>query len=355
MLIIFSFLSCLNLFTVTFYCIHTKQQQQQQQQTGGTSVDHMLHCAMKRLENEANYAVPYYSIHECSRTRFARCLSNSTDTCRSSMSDAAIMSYCSALKYLDTFGWWNSGNNVRNFPNSNDRINAFTVLRHPVDRVWSMFRFQTLHCYKCTNLTEIYDLIDQKKTGEDSGWDALCLAQLQNHEVANLLSSDWSKFTGEGGFVTQVDDPDVANAMVLEAVSNMKSFFTVLGLTEEIVETARILGVVFPWLNTTIEVDVEIKEQDENGTDIVTKTIKQTAKTACPLPHDNSSPSNNRCIDNGPGVPSTHWELPKHPDQATREAIEKHNAMDIQLYEAAVQYFELQRRAIESGEDSYRK
>mmetsp|Transcript_3663 Transcript_3663/g.8856 ORF Transcript_3663/g.8856 Transcript_3663/m.8856 type:complete len:92 (+) Transcript_3663:1375-1650(+) len=80
---------------------------------------------------------------------------------------------------------------------------------------------------------------------------------------------------------------------------------------------------------------------------------KKTAKTACPIPHSNASPDNNRCV--GEGRTASHWDLPKHPDDATRQAIERHNAMDMKLYEAAVQYFELQRRAIESGEDSSRR
>jgi len=39
-----------------------------------------------------------------------------------------------------------------------------TVLRNPVDRVWSMYRFQTMSCYKCLPLKEIYNRIDNGTT-----------------------------------------------------------------------------------------------------------------------------------------------------------------------------------------------
>ncbi|KAG7369293.1 sulfotransferase family protein [Nitzschia inconspicua] len=371
--------------------------------TGGTSIDHMLRCAMDRLRGKKQqqqrfyqtskdatkdefkvleqttttttttsggpllYDVPYYSIHECSRSRFTQCLTNRDDSCRIQMKDAAVMSYCSALKNLDEFGWteWDLSeeeqtntrqlvsddetetgheqdptNSTASQPtspstataNAVERIRAFTVLRHPVDRVWSMFKFQTRNCYKCMPLLDIYrNVIDANTNNitvpspEDGQtpirhtFDALCLNQLRNHEVANLLTgSHWPEHPDP-------DDHETQDAMVAEAVSNMKRYFTVIGLTEELVETRRILGTVFPWMNETLE----------------------GYKETCPLPHDNSSPTNNRCVKNGKGKPDSHWELPKHPDEETRRAILAHNAMDMKLYEAAVEYFELQKRAME--------
>lgn len=302
------------------------------------------------------------------------------------MKDAAVMSYCSALKNLDEFGWneWGGGleqveSNRRMEDNDDDvdddeddddnyddtaadsenlieannndvdhsteetislkdessssksssseRIRAFTVLRHPVDRVWSMFRFQTKNCFKCMPLKDIYNhLIDAntnsitRDDGTTHNFDELCLNQLRNHEVANLLTStDWPEHP---------EDAETQDAMVAEAISNMKNYFTVIGLTEELVETRRILGKVFPWMNETLDGYEE----------------------TCPLQHDNSSPSNNRCVKNKAGQQTLHWDLPKYPDDETRQAIVAHNAMDMKLYEAAVEYFELQRRALEREE-----
>jgi len=221
------------------------------------------------------------------------------------------MSFCSALKHLSTFDW-----------DDTKRIKAITILRDPIERVWSMYRFETRMCYNCKNLTEVYDKIDR---GDTYGWDTLCLKQLQNHETANLLSTDWPE---------DASDDDIVN----QAIDNLKSFFTVVGLTEQLTMSVDILGTVFPWLGKTIE-----------GSNV-----------RCSLPHSNKSPENNHCImtkrtDGGPGYITSHWDLPNQPDEATRAAIIAHNQLDIRLYEAAVQYFELQTRAFEENQLASRR
>jgi len=284
--------------------------------TGGTSIDRLLRCAMDRLRNEGDYDVPYYSIHECSRKRFATCLTDPENTCREKMNGASVMSYCAALKYLDEFGWWLDGNKEQD-------IKAFTVLRHPVDRVWSMFRFQTKNCYKCTPLKEIYQKLEK---GEDTGLDKLCLDQLQNHEVNNLLSTEWPLEVTQLDTENNIDHLDLSSKMVQEAVDNMKDFFTVIGITERLPETASILGKTFPWMS--------LEGNEDYGT-----------TSQCELPHANASPKNNRC-----GEGNTHWDLPKQPDQETYDLIAKFNVLDMELYEAAVEYFELQVEALKLGE-----
>eukprot|EP00542_Grammatophora_oceanica_P006598 CAMPEP_0194059718 /NCGR_PEP_ID=MMETSP0009_2-20130614/69823_1 /TAXON_ID=210454 /ORGANISM="Grammatophora oceanica, Strain CCMP 410" /LENGTH=85 /DNA_ID=CAMNT_0038710381 /DNA_START=14 /DNA_END=268 /DNA_ORIENTATION=- len=65
-----------------------------------------------------------------------------------------------------------------------------TVLRHPVDRVWSMYRFQTRGCYKCRPLLEIYQQIDDPDAFPDeSPLDSMCTNQLLNHQVRNLRTN----------------------------------------------------------------------------------------------------------------------------------------------------------------------
>jgi len=284
--------------------------------TGGTSIDRLLRCSMDRLKKEANFNVPYYNIHECSRNRFAQCLTNPENQCREKMEAASVMSYCAALKYLPEFGWWHEGNR-------DHHVKAFTVLRHPVDRVWSMFRFQTKNCYKCQELKDIYKMIEN---GEDTGVDKLCLDQLQNHEVNNLLSTEWPLEVTDLDFENDMEHLEMSTKMVQEAVDNMKDFFTVIGITERLPETAEIIGKTFPWMS--------LNASEEYGT-----------TSTCELPHANASPKNNRC-----GEGNTHWDLPKQPDQETYDLILKHNALDMQLYEAAEAYFELQVKALDSAE-----
>jgi len=280
--------------------------------TGGTSIDRLLRCSMDRLKKEANYDVPYFSIHECSKTRFEKCVSDKEHMCRAFMKKASVMSYCAALKYLDEFGWWRNNN-------EENKVKAVTVLRHPVDRVWSMFRFQTKNCYKCRPLKEIYEQLD---AGEDTGLDKLCLDQIQNHEVNNLLSTDWPLEVTKLDAENNREHAELSTNMIQEAIDNMKNFFTVIGITEDLPGTASIIGTVFPWMN--------LDGSEEHGT-----------TSQCKLPHANGSPSNNRC-----GEKNTHWDLPKNPDQETIDLIIKHNSMDMELYEAAVSYFELQKKVL---------
>jgi len=295
--------------------------------TGGTSIDKLLRCSMNRLkkssssESALNHDVPYYSIHECSRSRFASCLTDKENACRSRMKEAAVMSYCGALKYLDEFGWWHN-NNVEH------TIKAFTVLRNPVDRVWSMFRFQTKNCYQCTPLKDIYKSIDAGTMTQDYGLDKLCTDQIQNHEVANLLSSEWPMEVTE----LKTDNEkhqQTREKMIQEAIENMKQFFTVIGITEELVDTAATLGKVIPWMNETVTMTIGTEDA-------------KTETHMCSLSHANASPKNNRC-----GEKSTHWDLPDKPDEETYNLILEHNSMDMELYEAAFAYFELQTRALE--------
>eukprot|EP00980_Cylindrotheca_fusiformis_P015615 scaffold4481_cov121-Cylindrotheca_fusiformis.AAC.11 len=152
-------------------------------------------------------------------------------------------------------------------------------------------------------LTDVYHKIDK---GKANMFDDICLKQLQNHETANLLSTEW---------------PDHAKdrELVEQAVENMKNFFTAIGITEQLEDTVRIFGHVFPWF------DVEV----------------EWSNTTCPLTHDNASPINNHC-----GEGSSHWYLPAKPDEKTRKAIEAHNRLDMALYKAAVKHFELQKRAV---------
>lgn len=287
--------------------------------TGGTSIDRLLRCAMDRLKKEAKYIVPYYSVHECSRSRFASCLTNPENKCRTYMEEASVMSYCAALKYLDEFGWWYNNN-------EENKVKAFTVLRNPIDRVWSMYRFQTKNCYKCIPLKEIYQKIESGEDFGDQSIDKLCLDQLQNHEVNNLLSTEWPLEVSELDPEKNDEHSDLAAEMAQEAIDNMKGFFTVIGITEELEETARILGKAFPWM--------DLDPMEAHNT-----------TSQCTLPHANASPKNNRC-----GEGNTHWDLPSQPDQETYDLIAKHNSLDIALYQSAVAYFDLQQRALLSTE-----
>jgi hypothetical protein len=265
-----------------------------QMKTGGTSMDRLLSCVMQRLRKDKGYRIPYGSIHECSHQRYYDCRDEKNSKCNERLQNASFMSYCAPVKDLPKFSW-NS---------KKDEIHAITVMRDPIDRVWSMYRFQTKGCYKCMNLTDVYDYIDNGTAGDIFG--DLCLKQIQNHETANMLSTEWP----DGS-----TDQDLIN----QAIYNMKTFFTAIGLLENLNETTKIFGKIFPWFKE--EVDWSNK--------------------TCAINHANASPKNNRC-----GPNNSHWDLPAKPDEKTRLAIEDHNQLDMEVYKDAVKHFQFQKLAV---------
>ena len=146
----------------------------------------------------------------------------------------------------------------------------------------------------------------------------ICLKQLMNHETANMLSH--SELVPQEN--AKYQEEPLASSLIKEATENMKSFFTAIGLTEELDHTVNMFGTIFPWLQNEVE----------------------WSSTTCELAHDNSSPSNNHC-----GPDKTHWSLPDHPDEYTRKVIEEHNRLDMAVYNAAVEHFRRQQDALSQG------
>jgi hypothetical protein len=90
---------------------------------------------------------------------------------------------------------------------------------------------------------------------------------------------------------------------------------------KELDSFADMLPMVFPWMAQTLP--------------------PPNHHRSCRLGHSNPTPKNNKC-----GPDNTHWELPAQPDAETRAYIEKYNQMDLQVYQAAVQLVQLEKRAL---------
>mmetsp|Transcript_22634 Transcript_22634/g.49436 ORF Transcript_22634/g.49436 Transcript_22634/m.49436 type:complete len:473 (-) Transcript_22634:95-1513(-) len=285
--------------------------------TGGTSMDYLLRCATSRL-HQMGYTVPFSTLHECSPSMYKQCLSVNSSSCHKRFSDAAVVSFCAPLRDLPAFSWTPSLQDDSEFDNGDDShnnvkkveqaqqpdhpVHAVTVLRHPVERVWSMYRFRTKACYKCKTLKEVYETIDAGQGALEFG--EMCVAQLQNHMTRNLIQH-------------KMEGPE--DEIVQQAVSDIKSFFTLIGLTEDMNSTRAMVNKVFPWMSDKIE----------------------GSSTMCLLVHANKSPTNNRC---GPG--GTHWDLPPHPSEEDAELIRQHNPLDLQIYDAGERQHRLQKIAL---------
>lgn len=283
--------------------------------TGGTSLDDLIKCGIERLRKiPTRRTVPYATIHECSEAYYAQCTATTSsprrDSCQKQVIEAAVLSYCAPLHDLQAHFSWNLP--ASNHTASIDVPHAVTVLRHPVDRVWSMYRFQTKACYGCRPLLDIYRDLD----AGNATLRPICRAQLLNHQTRNLLSS-------------ALPDVPTTPEHVAEAIANLQHTFTLIGLTEDMPTTARIVAHVFPWLAE--ELDLALLSIPSN-----------VSLSTCPLPHKNASPSNNHCGAHG----TDHLPLPDVPDFETQQAILQHNTLDLQLYEAAQQQFERQKRVL---------
>lgn len=353
--------------------------------TGGTSLDGLVQCGLQRLRSwkataqtntnstltgttsssssitatTRSLAVNYTNIHECSEAHYDMCLKGTDARCLESVQTAALLSFCAPLSDLSTpFQWLPSTSATYPTTTKEDATAqappktttttapslyaAVTVLRHPVARVWSMFRFQTKHCYSCRNLTDVYASMDQEiATGGHGSLSKMCRYQLLNHQTRNLLLS-----LSDSSDSTSQHDNNVPDSewQVQVAIRNLQQVFTMVGLTEDMNNTARMVELVFPWLAKTVDWSTAIDWPDD---DLLELSIASNdggggSRTAtCSLPHANSSPQNNGCGKNG-----GHWDLPPVPDEATRNAILEHNAMDVKVYEAALQQFQLQKQAL---------
>ena len=115
--------------------------------TGGTSINVYIHCCIERLKAQGKQAV-LNSVTECSIGMIKSCLNlMKTDADACHMKSSTAMNFCTSLANVQKFGWGNS-----------DKL---TVLRNPIDRVWSMYRFRVQWCYNCMPLAEVYHRVRQ--------------------------------------------------------------------------------------------------------------------------------------------------------------------------------------------------
>ena len=115
--------------------------------TGGTSLNDYIRCSVERL-NEYGKDVSLGSVTECAPGMIKSCLNrqkDEEDACQ--LRSSVAMNFCTSLANIEKFGWGKS--------------HKVTILRDPVDRVWSMYRFRMQGCYNCMPLAEVYHRVCQ--------------------------------------------------------------------------------------------------------------------------------------------------------------------------------------------------
>jgi hypothetical protein len=376
--------------------------------TGGTSLSSFISCGIRRYTKLKQHAlipktkIKNYRLSECSHSDYIHCISNPDAYCNARIEEATVMTFCAPLAVTDYFQWSGSTDtsagdvadvDVDNEENidiasstatsasitvptdiiespqssseaeveieiehseTNHKMNtkpkqdqtkytpSVTMLRNPIDRVWSMYRFQTNHCYKCHSLIDVYKNIDNGNIDQYNT--GVCVPQLSNHITRNLLTNLTIDELNHDNSSMSEDEK------VKDAIYSIRNRFTVVGIIERLKESIELFSYSFPWLSVDIRTSEYFQDWDMHltgsGSSISGIGSGNKDPMICEYPHQNSSPSNNRCGENG-----SHMDLPAHPDEETKKAIMKHNLLDMQVYLAALDHFELQQRAMNWEEE----
>ena len=348
--------------------------------TGGTSLSSYINCAIRRytrLYNAYQSAVTYdreseqtkpdhsshkqilkisqYKLSECSKNSYNRCISQPENSCRNSIAQATVMTYCAPLAIANHLDWsentrhhdeahiqtYSKSKTFEYEAHTHNPTPSVTMLRNPVDRVWSMYRFQTRSCYQCKSLIDVYKDIDtgNKTYIEEQYGTGVCVPQLVNHFTRNLLFNLTLDELADESKIAMTDEEKVR-----DAIHSIRHRFTVVGIIEKLEESLKLFEYSFPWMSSDIgESDYY---QDWKYQNVTIPNI-QESDMKCIFPHANASPQNNRC-----GEKYTNMELPDHPDEETRKVILEHNLLDMKVYQAALEHFELQKRAMNWEEEA---
>ncbi|KAL7449629.1 hypothetical protein ACHAWC_001674, partial [Mediolabrus comicus] len=331
--------------------------------TGGTSVDGLIRCALNRQkELNGGTQVIYNSMSECgSRVRSCmntlagkldatltnnvfyhndeegtpfdpadEALDSIDDLNVCETSESSVMSYCASLHAVRTFGW--------------KGVDKITVIRNPIDRAWSMYRFTLQRCYKCNELKDVLEQIYSGTFGSEGDAPNFayepnnsCAVQLIGHQATNLLSSvDLYNVANDVRFPKEEE-------IIKEAIKNLREEFTWIGLTDRIQESVDGFRKVFPFLadNLNEEAKTLQDEFEARGETLEDTTFAlpggYSDTRSCPFEHKNAG--------RDPTCGTT--EL----DDETKEWIMKLNKRDMAVYKAAVERFEIQMEVLQEYKD----
>jgi len=330
--------------------------------TGGTSMDGLISCALRRQrEIHRGTSIAYSKMSECG-SRVKTCMNDLAKHLNSSVvdnvfyrndadgqarvedqfsfdpadksqdipiddlnvcttSESNVMSYCASLHAVRTFGWKD--------------VDKITVIRNPIDRAWSMYKYSLNRCYKCKELKDVLRSVadgtfgDGKQNFVYSPNDS-CAVQMIGHQATNLLSS--INLYNVANDVTFPREQEIVD----EAVNNLRSF-TWIGITDRIQESVDAMRTVFPFLAENLSTTAaELQgsyEKSYPGDDMFSLLPEGYIDSkGCKFEHRNGSRE--------PTCGTT--EL----DEETISLIKKLNNRDVAVYKAAVERFELQQEVL---------
>ncbi|KAL7467559.1 hypothetical protein ACHAXS_007813 [Conticribra weissflogii] len=346
--------------------------------TGGTSMDTLIYCALRR-QREVNHGVDinYQSLSECG-PRVKICMDHLADELNAtvienvffrndesgnpvedekfdpadeslnipiddlnvcSTAEANVMSYCASLHAVRTFGWKD--------------VDKITVIRNPIDRAWSMYRFTLQSCYDCQPMSDVLERVANGTFGSkrsDQHYDEnsegrkfvyspndSCAVQMIGHQATNLLSS--LELYNVANDIRFPREKEIAE----EAVKNLREEFTWIGLTDRLEESTNAFREVFPFLTENLSKEAKRLEEEMRGYGL-------------DVPENPFGLSEN--YDDLRGCPLEHANAGRDPTCGTKEMddytislVKKLSNRDVAVYKAAVERFEIQMEVLEEFKD----
>eukprot|EP00750_Incisomonas_marina_P010997 INCI16329.12.p1 GENE.INCI16329.12~~INCI16329.12.p1 ORF type:complete len:301 (-),score=33.12 INCI16329.12:168-1070(-) len=281
-----------------------------QMKTGGTSISKLLHCACHALRSSA--ACKMYSLSECTEGSIERCFDN--DECQGRVQNATVMSYCTSLYDVDRFGWGSS--------------RLFSVLRHPVDRIWSLYRFESRKiggngppCFNCAPLADVYEMLDNGTLDELPGTSDVCKRSLSNY-MTQFYSGNQLRGAGLP-YDTRALPVTKQKELMLTSFFNMWNRSSLVLHTEDLDDGGfRMLQALAP----------DLFGRSGSGHGAGDGSGGGRGGAPCLLEHDNASPDLDACG----------RELASTPDERTRQLILDHNELDVLLYKSSLRMYDLQ-------------
>ncbi|EJK67498.1 hypothetical protein THAOC_11462 [Thalassiosira oceanica] len=315
--------------------------------TGGTSVDGLISCALRRQRNLANdtRSVRYSNLSECG-SGVKRCMEKLAKDLNSSVvnnvfyrndengaalvdpensfdpadipdddrnicstNDNSVMSYCASLHAVRTFGWKD--------------VDKITEMKDVLKEVVSgVFTSKVNHTRERDYL---YDPNDS------------CAVQMIGHQATNLLSSN-----GLYNVANDVSFPREQD-IVDEAIRNLREQFTWIGLTDRIEESVDSFREIFPFLaeNLTeqaLNLKEEFEKQGEQVDDELFSLPFNYTDKGCPFGHRNAGKD-----------PACGTE---EMDDETIELVHRISNRDVAVYRAAQERFEIQQEVLREFKES---
>ena len=327
--------------------------------TGGTSVDGLISCALRRQrELHDGNSINYNRMSECG-SRVKTCMNDLAKSLNSTVvenvfykndangaanrqisfdpadddvpiddlnicktSEANVMSYCASLHAVRTFGW--------------KGVDKITMIRNPIDRAWSMYKFSLNRCYKCEEMKDVLRKIahgtftsrDHNEPNFVYDPNDSCAVQMIGHQATNMISSvDLYNVAND---VTFPREQEIVN----EAVRNLREEFTWIGITDKIQESVDGMRIVFPFLAENLSsMASTVKELfASSGEQVDLLPAGYTDEKGCPFEHRNAG--------RDPTCGTT--EL----DDETISLIQRLSGRDVAVYKAAVERFALQNEVL---------